>query len=126
MRLFQEKSVEQQFCSGIHCFRHKYRRVFTAAMAEKMKRFCMKMDLISQGSENVLFLPSNPVRAGAQGIVGRNVCFPTIPHAPTRAFVLSPLSFAREVPRQDTVLVNVPGSFSSRKYLEMSKKCSTI
>ena len=27
--------------------------------AETMKQFCMKIDLISQGRENVLFLPSN-------------------------------------------------------------------
>ena len=26
-----------------------------------MKQFCMKIDLISQGRENVLFLPSNMV-----------------------------------------------------------------
>ena len=26
-----------------------------------MKQFCMKIDLISQGQENVLFLPSNMV-----------------------------------------------------------------
>ena len=27
--------------------------------AETIKQFCMKIDLISQGRENVLFLPSN-------------------------------------------------------------------
>ena len=29
--------------------------------AETMKQFCMKIDLISQGRENALFLPSNMV-----------------------------------------------------------------
>ena len=27
--------------------------------AETMKQFCIKIDIISQGRENVLFLPSN-------------------------------------------------------------------
>ena len=30
-----------------------------AAMLEGMKQFCMKIDVISQRRENVLFLPSN-------------------------------------------------------------------
>ena len=42
--------------------------------AETMKQFCMKIDLISQGRENVLFLPSNMATMTSHEMLYRQLC----------------------------------------------------
>ena len=43
--------------------------------AETMKQFCMKIDLISQGRENVLFLPSNMTAMTSHANASRRPCW---------------------------------------------------